>query len=194
MSKQNTNLISNQQNQPCQSALITLFILYNQHITDQAKHLYNQTVLRALKQEYETLNDEKNELIDTYESTIKELKEKIQQANNESKMIEEDDASQDEINQFEEIIEGKHLPKTTIDNETQTDDQHYDKVVQLNHKLKKAFQNMKEKINRFVNEKPHLFLETNDEIMERLDQLISTFKTQISQHECDQQKITELLR
>jgi predicted phage tail protein len=48
-----------------QLVLITLYCLSNQHLIDEAKQLYNETILRALKQEYELIN---NELIQQIES------------------------------------------------------------------------------------------------------------------------------
>src|SRR5262249_34290942 len=46
--------------------LITIYSLYNQHLTDDAKHLYNETVIRALKEEYESINTEKIDFIEKY--------------------------------------------------------------------------------------------------------------------------------
>lgn len=47
-------------------ALMTIYLLYNQHLTDDAKQLYNETLIRALKQEYEMINTEKNDSIEKY--------------------------------------------------------------------------------------------------------------------------------
>ena len=46
--------------------MITIHLLYNQHLTDDAKQLYNETLIRALKQEYELINNEKNYYLDKY--------------------------------------------------------------------------------------------------------------------------------
>jgi len=74
----------------------------------------------------------------------------------------------------------------TIDNETQTDDQQKDKFVQINNKLKRALQTIKEKINRIVTEKPELFPQSTDDTIERLDQLISAVENQTKHIEISQ--------
>jgi hypothetical protein len=62
--KQNIKSTSLPDLDPNQLAYITIYSLYDQHLTDEAKQLYNETVIRALKQEYELINDEKNDLIE----------------------------------------------------------------------------------------------------------------------------------
>jgi len=71
----------------------------------------------------------------------------------------------------------------TIDNETQTDDQQHDKLVQNNNKLKRALQTIKDKIHRIAGERPELFPQTSDDTIERLDQLISAVENQTKQIE-----------
>ena len=68
-----------------------------------------------------------------------------------------------------------------MDNECQTDEQQYDKVVQMNTKLKRALQILKDKIHRIVNERPDLFTNVGEETNERLDHLISTVVHQATQ-------------
>jgi len=69
-------------------------------------------------------------------------------------------------------------PAQTIDNESQTDDQQYDKMIQINNKLKRALQSLKDKIHRIVTERPDLFVNTGEETSERLDHLISIVEHQ----------------
>ncbi|CAM2716368.1 unnamed protein product [Rotaria socialis] len=54
-------------------ALITINFLYNQHLCDNAKELYNETVVRALKQEYHLLNSERNDSIEKINSLQEQL-------------------------------------------------------------------------------------------------------------------------
>jgi len=72
-------------------------------------------------------------------------------------------------------------PVQTIDNESQTDDQQYDKIIQINNKLKRALQSLKDKINRLVTERPDLFVNIGEDTSERLDYLISTVEHQATQ-------------
>ncbi|CAF5221857.1 unnamed protein product, partial [Rotaria magnacalcarata] len=54
-------------------ALITIYFLSNQHLCDNAKELYNETVVRALKQEYNLLNSERNDSIEKMNSLQAQL-------------------------------------------------------------------------------------------------------------------------
>jgi len=72
-------------------------------------------------------------------------------------------------------------PVQTIDNESQTDDQQYDKIIHINNKLKRALQSLKDKINRLVTERPDLFVNIGEDTSERLDYLISTVEHQATQ-------------
>jgi hypothetical protein len=84
-----------------------------------------------------------------------------------------------------------------MDNETQTDDQQPDRLVQINNKLKRALQNIKEKVHRVVVERPELFPNSTDDTIERLDYLISAIENQAAQIESLQQQKdqeTNLLR
>ncbi|CAF0953552.1 unnamed protein product [Adineta ricciae] len=97
--------------------------------------------------------------------------------------------------QFEELSRSTN----TMDNESQTDEQQKDKLVQVNTKLKRALQNIKDRIQRVINEKPELFPDPGEDTMERLDQLIAIIENQavqiqVLQSECDQtrQEVVEL--
>ncbi len=72
-------------------------------------------------------------------------------------------------------------PVQTIDDESQTDDQQHDKIIQINNKLKRALQSLKDKIHRVVTERPELFANIGEETSERLDHLISTVEHQATQ-------------
>jgi hypothetical protein len=71
--------------------------------------------------------------------------------------------------------------KQTVDNETQTDEQSHDKLVQVNNKLKRVLQTIKDKIHQAVIDQPQLFTDIGDETIERLDHLISTIGSQAIQ-------------
>jgi len=68
-----------------------------------------------------------------------------------------------------------------IDNETQTDEQPQDKLIQVNNKLKRALQTIKDKIHQAVVEQPQLFPDISDDTIERLDHLISAIENQATQ-------------
>lgn len=70
---------------------------------------------------------------------------------------------------------------STTDNESQTDDRQHEKLVQINNKLKRALQTMKEKIQRVVNHQPDLFDGVGEDTSERLDHLIATIDNQAEQ-------------
>ncbi|CAF4637872.1 unnamed protein product, partial [Rotaria sp. Silwood2] len=79
------------------------------------------------------------------------------------------------------IITQENLSKQMIDNETQTDDQQHDKLVQVNSKLKRALQTIKEKIHHIAIERPELFVDSTDDTIERLDHLIAAIGHQAAQ-------------
>ena len=86
--------------------------------------------------------------------------------------------TQERANLLKEI-ESKTVPYvSTIDHESQTDDHQYEKMVQVNNKLKRALQSVKDKMNRVVTERPQLFDGIGEETGERLDHLIATVEQQ----------------
>lgn len=87
LSKQNLDLSNLDLNQ---LSLITLYSLHNQHLTDEAKQLYNETGLRALQQEYELINEEKNDLIEQLNSLQKHSNELLEHERLHSKQIVKD--------------------------------------------------------------------------------------------------------
>ncbi|CAF4239863.1 unnamed protein product, partial [Rotaria sordida] len=119
---------------------------------------------------------------------IKALYEIIKQQSEELSILNEKNSnllSQDELNR-----------EKKIDNETQTDDRQREKLLQINNKLKRALQIIKDKIHRIVNEKPDLFNGIGEETNERLDHLISIVENQTTQIDLiqneHQQQIKEL--
>ncbi|CAF3671069.1 unnamed protein product [Adineta steineri] len=83
-------------------ALLTIHLLYNQHLTDDAKQLYNETLIRALKQEYELINNEKNDSVEKYDL----LEEKYQnELNNIEKKFEKLQ------NKYDELLEQNELER-----------------------------------------------------------------------------------
>jgi hypothetical protein len=79
---------------------------------------------------------------------------------------------------LEEIEKNTPLPVVKTDSDTQTDDPQYEKLVQLNNKLKRLLQVFKDKVHRIVVERPDLFDDIGEETSERLDHLISTVENQ----------------
>lgn len=85
-----------------------------------------------------------------------------------------------------QLSEETILSSSQINQTTQTDDQQQqqqDKFIQINNKLKRALQTIKEKIQKIINEKPELFPQINDDTIQRLDQLISLIQNQAKQIE-----------
>ncbi|CAF1269614.1 unnamed protein product [Rotaria sordida] len=102
-----------------------------------------------------------------------------------TEQIEENDWN-DQISSLEFPLEESNITqenfiKQMIDNETQTDDQKHDKLIQVNNKLKRALQTIKEKIHHIVVERPELFRDSTDDTIERLDHLISAIGHQAAQ-------------
>ncbi|CAF4940190.1 unnamed protein product, partial [Rotaria magnacalcarata] len=147
-------------------ALITIYFLSNQHLCDNAKELYNETVVRALKQEYNLLNSERNDSIEKMNSLQAQL-----QHMDDERYIDCQQLSLEEPNIF----------NIHIDRETLTDNQHPDKLLQINNKLKHALQTIKEKIHQIIVEQPDLFRDYTGNTIERLDRLISTIRQQKEQ-------------
>ena len=82
-----------------------------------------------------------------------------------------------------------HASTNTKERESQTDNQQYEKTIQINHKMKRIIQSFKDKIQHFVNENPQLFQGIGEDTNERLDHLISTLTNkQTEQEEIDQLK------
>ncbi|CAF5152717.1 unnamed protein product, partial [Rotaria magnacalcarata] len=75
----------------------------------------------------------------------------------------------------------EHKMPETVDNETQTDQQTQDKLSQINDKLKRALQTIKDRIHQIVIEQPELFSNTNHDTLERLDHLIIIIRNQAMQ-------------
>jgi len=134
-----------------QLALIALNSLSNQHLIDEAKQLYDETVIRALKQEYELINNEKDNLIQQIDFERSQSEELIKKL------------SSPEIEQV----------KYEFPLAENTDDQQ-----QINDN---DFEIIKDKIDQIVDERPELFPDSTDDTIERLDQLISAIENQAAQ-------------
>ncbi|CAM4785325.1 unnamed protein product [Rotaria magnacalcarata] len=246
-------------------ALITIYFLSNQHLCDNAKELYNETVVRALKQEYNLLNSERNDSIEKMNSLqaqlqhmddercnsrelIKNLNNNNEKLNSELKRIESyyeqlekeynrigrenellrdskteiyqeslqeenkkdsindqsistsaDNSTHSDIDCQQLSLEEPNIFNIHIDRETLTDNQHPDKLLQINNKLKHALQTIKEKIHQIIVEQPDLFRHYTGNTIERLDHLISTIRQQKEQidllnakHDDSQYAINEL--
>ena len=82
---------------------------------------------------------------------------------------------------FDEIEKLTPVPAQTTDAESQTEDRQHEKLVQVNTKLKRALQAIKEKVHRVASERPELFDGVGEETTERLDHLIATLDSQATQ-------------
>ncbi|CAF3603471.1 unnamed protein product [Rotaria sp. Silwood1] len=155
-----------------------------QTITSGYHHVEIQTIedieslYEILKQQTEELNilNEKNlHLIsqDEFDKHKKEIEERLIERENQI-----DNLMQQRRKLLEEIEKNPSVTIQKIDNETQTDDYKHEKLVQVNNKLKRALQTIKDKIHRIVNENPDLFNGISEETNERLDHLISIVENQ----------------
>lgn len=215
-----------------QLALLTLYSLANQHLIDEAKQMYNDTVLRALKQEYELISNEKNDLIQQIESNslqskdsdeflskeqftlinpaddheqihldnLQSMKNKIDQIVQQRPDLfpHSTEDSLEQLDRFSTVLEQLNselnqrdqqiatlnvvLAERT-DGQTQTDDQQEKKSAQINEKLKRALQTIKEKVHRIVQERPECFPRQSADTIERIDQLITAVENQAKQIE-----------
>ena len=105
-----------------------------------------------------------------------------------SLLLKSSDTESVAIDTYESV---KQTPK--LDRGTQTEEQGQDKLSQVNSKLKRALQSLKEKIHRVVVEHPDLFLDTTDDTLERLDHLAVSLRNQ-SSHTAALQNERDLLR
>ena len=87
------------------------------------------------------------------------------------------------------IINTKNFNMKIVDNETQSDDQLQGEFTRINNKMKEMLQTIEEKVYQIVVERPDLFLDASEDIIERIDRLISsarhkTSRIAILQKEC----------
>ena len=94
-----------------------------------------------------------------------------------------------QLEDLKQKLQSKTLPMIEkIENECQTDDRQYEKLVQVNSKLKRALQTIKEKISRLATERSDLFDGIGEETNERLDHLIATIENRATQNEINDLK------
>jgi len=161
-----------------QLALLTVRCLSNEHLVNEAKQLYNETVLKALKEEYELLTNENNNLnqqIEQYEI----IKDQINRFVDERLDLfpEIDENINDRLSQLISLAGNK----TQMDNLLEERANHLleiEKLTQMNNKLESVLQIFKEKINRFIIDKPDLFDGVSEETNERLDHLLSIIENE----------------
>jgi predicted nucleic acid-binding Zn-ribbon protein len=89
--------------------------------------------------------------------------------------------TRERANLLEEIQTNTPSHVQTTDNESQTDDRQHRKLVQANNKLKRVLETFKDKIHQVVTERPHLFVDVNEDTTDRFDHLISTVENQAKQ-------------
>ncbi|CAF1401674.1 unnamed protein product, partial [Adineta steineri] len=164
-------LLAQQQTQELQNS---------QHEIEQLKGEVAELKQLVNSEHVETQTDEDinalHELIEEQSQQIKDLGE----INNEKKDLEERLSERETHiqNLMEEIANSKSSHIDTADNESQTDELQEGKLAQVNKKLKRSLQGIKDKIHRVVNEKPDLFDGVSEDTTERLEHLISTVDNQ----------------
>ena len=85
----------------------------------------------------------------------------------------------------------------TFDNGNQTEDVQYEKLVQVNKKLKRALQSVKDQILNVTRDQPGFFDNVSEDTNERIDHLISTIgnqKIQIETLRAERDQIEERLK
>ena len=139
---------------------------------DEAKHLYNETVIRALKEEYELISSDKNELLEQLTSL-----QRIEAAHRSSSTTEGNDWD-DQIVSVDVPSEETNLSSNLVNNESQTNGATQDPLAKVNNELERVLQVSNEKIQRAMIERPELF---DDASEETIDHLIAALDKQASQ-------------
>ena len=99
-------------------ALIALHSLSHQHLTDEAKHLYNETVIRALKEEYELISSDKNDLLEQLDSLRDKNREALQRVDAERTELKE--RLEELTEQYDQLITGKEADGEPLHTTVQT--------------------------------------------------------------------------
>ncbi|CAF1400921.1 unnamed protein product [Adineta steineri] len=175
------------------SSMVTKYELLVQQQTEQSQNSQHEVeelrkevaeLKQSVKCEHVETQTHENiialhELIEEQSQQIKELNE----INNEKKELEErlNEREGQIKNLMEEIADSKSSHAETTDNECQTEELQEGKGAQMNKKLKRSLQVVKDKVDRMVSEKPDLFDGVGEETNERLDHLIATVENQAEQ-------------
>ncbi|CAF4111061.1 unnamed protein product, partial [Rotaria sordida] len=176
LTKKNISLDSNENYQLNHLALITIYLLYHQHLTDDAKQLYNETLIRALKQEYELINNEKNDYIEKYnyieekylnelninEKNFHNLQNKYDELleHNELERLDSKKSLDDLIEQYnlhekqyEFNLYNLHNENENLKFNLNTLQDNYDKLLEKNHEqLDIEYQQLRQDYNELINE------------------------------------------
>ena len=161
LSKQNFEKESYPQLDLNHLALITIYSLYHQHLTDDAKQLYNETLIRALKQEYELINNEKTDYMERYITEINATEKKYHQLKNEY-----DDLL--EQNELERLDSKQSLMKLTEKYEHQLYSIH-----QENEQLKYNLNNLQENYQKVQGEDYQGLKQEYEQLRRDYDELIN---------------------
>lgn len=136
---------------------------------DERDNLHQQNT--QLQKDIQLLND----------PTQTDLEQKVQTRTTTTDNTEEPSLTNRLFGLISNVTSSSSSAVETVDNETQTEEQSQDKLAQINQKLKRALQNIKDKINQAVIEQPELFIDIDEDTMERLNHLISTVRNQTTQ-------------
>ena len=79
---------------------------------------------------------------------------------------------------LEEIEKNTPLPIQKTDNEVQTDDDEHEKLLEMNNTLKHTVETIEDKIHQFLSASPNLSGDIGEDIIERVDNLISAIDNQ----------------
>ncbi len=143
-------------------ALITIYSLYHQHLTDDAKQLYNDTVIRALKQEYELINDEKNDYLEKYLHEVDTKEKQLDKLQNEyDDLLEQNELERLDFKQsFADLTEKYELKLYNLNQENEklkynfnNLEDNYRQNKDENYKqLQNEYQQLREDYNELINQ------------------------------------------
>jgi hypothetical protein len=156
--------------------LITIYSLYNQHVTDDAKQLYNETLIRALKEEYESINTEKSDYVDKYSTEIDEYEKKFRKLQNqyddlhEQNELERLDSKQSMTNlieKYEFSLYNLHEENEKLKYNFNNLETNYRKIQDNDYeKLNNEYQQLRQDFNDLINEN-ELLKDFNSQIYQR---------------------------
>lgn len=147
-------------------ALIAIYFLYNQHLSDSAKGLYNETILRALQEEYNLVNNNRNDLIEK----INSIEEKYQEEVNALKLKSNDLAQQmeDERIKSRDIIKNMNESNEKLNYEFDQMKRDYESIKDKNNEqLEKEYNQLRFEFNEIKNEN-ELLKDLNTQMFQKL--------------------------
>ena len=154
-----------------QLALAAFRVLYEQHLADDAKQLYNETLIRALKLEYETISKEKNDYLEQYETNRDEFQQ--QRSAFEKKF---DDLQ----NKYEELLEQNELERLHGE---QSITHHAETWKMREKQFEASLLQLNDENRHWRNLYEEIAAKNYDELVEEYQQLRNDFNEAINQNE-----------